>query len=213
MIKKLQTRQRTEVRRGQIADAARALAVKCGTEHITVRRIAKEIGVSEGALYRHFKSKHDILSLMVERIEEDLVADVNEGGADRTPLQVLEHALQNHVSGIEQRQGVSFQVIAEVVSLGDEKLNRQVFNALERYTGRIRDLLAAGIEAKEIREEVDPEGAALLVASMIQGLVNSWSLSNYGFDLEERYDLLWGILRKALVREDAGSGRRRDALS
>jgi AcrR family transcriptional regulator len=207
MVKKVQRRQSTEVRRGQIADAARALTVRHGTEHITVRRIAKEIGVSEGALYRHFKSKHDILSLMVERIQEDLVADINEGAAERTPLQVLEHALQSHVSGIEQRQGVSFQVIAEVVSLGDKELNRQVSDALDRYTGRIRDLLSAGIEAKEVREEVDPEVAALAVASMIQGLVNSWSLSNYGFNLEERYELLWDILREALVREDSKSPR------
>jgi hypothetical protein len=88
-------------------------------------------------------------------------------------------------------------------------LNTQVSNALDRYTGRIRDLLAAGIEAKEISEEVDPEAAALLVASMTQGLVNSWSLSNHEFNLEERFELLWGILRKALVREDAGSGGRR----
>jgi hypothetical protein len=42
---------------------------------------------------------------------------------------------------------------------------------------------------------VDPEAAALLIASMIQGLVNSWSLSNYEFDIEERYELLWNILR------------------
>ena len=40
---------------------------------LSLSELAKEIGVSEGALYRHFKSKRDMLSLMVERIEEDLV--------------------------------------------------------------------------------------------------------------------------------------------
>jgi AcrR family transcriptional regulator len=207
MVKIIQRRQSTEVRRGQIADAARALTVKHGSEHITVRRIAKEIGVSEGALYKHFKSKHDILSLMVERIQEDLVADINEGAAGQPPLGILDSALRTHISSMEQRKGISFQVIAEIISLGDKKLNRQVSEALDRYRARIRDLLAAGIEAKEVREEVDPEAAALLVACMIQGLVNSWSLSNYGFNLEERYELLWNILREALVREDAKSPR------
>ncbi len=85
-----QRRQSTEVRRTQIADAARTVAVKYGSEHVTVRRIAKEIGVSEGALYRHFKSKHDILSLMVERIQEDLVADIQGGAAGQTPLGILD---------------------------------------------------------------------------------------------------------------------------
>src|SRR4030042_1049708 len=96
-----QRRRSTEVRRTQIADAARTVAVKYGSEHITVRRIAKEIGVSEGALYRHFKSKRDILSLMVERIEEDLVGDIEKGSAaGSTPLGVLDSSLRNHVSAI-----------------------------------------------------------------------------------------------------------------
>lgn len=205
MANRIQKRQRTEVRRAEIADAAGAVMVRHGSEHITIKEIAKEIRLSEGAIYRHFRNKRDILSLMVEHAEESLSDDIERSFASGgTPLQVLEHALQNHVSGIKKRQGVSFQVIAEVVSLGDKKLNRQVSEALDRYTGRIRDLLAAGIEAGEVKERVDPEAAALLIASMIQGLVNSWSLSNHGFDLEERYEVLWSILRGALVRKNAG---------
>ena len=109
------------MRRTQIADAARKVAVTYGSEHVTVRRIANEIGISEGALYRHFRSKHDILSLMVERIQEDIVSGIVKGAAGRTPLGVLESALQNHMSSIEQRKSVSFQVIAEIISLGDKK--------------------------------------------------------------------------------------------
>lgn len=182
--------------------------VRHGSEHVTIKEIAKEIGLSEGAVYRHFRNKHDIISVMVEHAEKSLSDDIERSFTSRrTPLQVLEHALRNHVSGIEERRGGSFQVIAEVISLGDKELNRQASETMERYTGRIRDLLSGGIKAEEVREEIDPEAAALLVASMIQGLVNSWSLSNYEFDLKERYEVLWGILRKALVREDVRSQR------
>ena len=182
--------------------------IRHGCEHVTIKEIAREIGLSEGALYRHFRNKRDIIRLMVEHAEASLSDDIERSFTPRRkPLQVLEHALRNHVSGIEQRRGVSFQVIAEVVSLGDRKLNDQVSEALDRYRGRIRDLLSAGIKAEEVREDLDPDAAALLVTSVIQGLVNSWSLSNYEFNLEERYELLWNILREALVREDSKSSR------
>jgi AcrR family transcriptional regulator len=197
--RKPQRRQSTEVRRTQIADAARAVAVKYGSEHVTVRRIAKEIGVSEGALYRHFKSKHDILSLMVERIQEDLVADIKEGVAGQTPLEILESALRNHISSVEQRKGVSFQVMAEIISLGDKRLNRQASEALDKYAGHIRDLLSEGIEAGEIRKEVDPEEAATLITAAIQGLVSRWALSSYSFNLEQRYLALWSMLRASII--------------
>ena len=197
--RKPQKRQSTEVRRTQIADAARSVAVKYGSEHVTVRRIAKEIGVSEGALYRHFRSKHDILSLMVERIQEDIVAGIKEGAAGQTPLGILDSALRNHMSSIEQRRSVSFQVIAEIISLGDKELNRQASEALDSYAGHIRDLLSEGIEAGEIRKDVDPEEAATLITAAIQGLVSRWALSNYSFNLEQQYLALWSMLRATIV--------------
>ena len=199
MARKPRNYHRSEVRRTQIADAARTVAVKYGSEHVTVRRIAKEIGVSEGALYRHFKSKHDILSLMVERIQEDLVADIKEGAAGQTPLGILESALKNHISSVEQRKGVSFQVMAEIISLGDKELNRQASEALDKYAGLIRDLLSEGIGAGEIRKDVDPEKAATLITAAIQGLVSRWALGNYSFNLEEEYLALWNMLRATFV--------------
>jgi AcrR family transcriptional regulator len=199
MARRPQKRRSTEVRRTQIADAARTVAVKYGSEHVTVRRIAKEIGVSEGALYRHFKSKHDILSLMVERIQDDLVADIKECSVGHTPLETLESALRNHISSVEQRKGVSFQVMAEIISLGDKKLNRQASEALDKYAGHIRDLLSEGIEAGEIRKDVDPEEAAALITAAIQGLVSRWALSSYSFNLEQQYLALWSMLRATIV--------------
>jgi AcrR family transcriptional regulator len=203
MPKRPQKRRSSEVRRRQIADAARTIAVKHGTEQITIRRIAKEIGVSEGALYRHFKSKRDILFLMVERIEEDLVGDIEKGSAAATtPLAVLDNSLRNHVSAIQQRRGVSFQVIAEVISLGDKRLSKQASEALSVYIGRIRDILSAGIDAGEIREDIDPKEAAILIAATLQGLVSRWALSNYEFDLQKEYLSAWMLLREAIVRRE-----------
>jgi AcrR family transcriptional regulator len=211
MVARTQRRQKTEIRQAEIADAAGAVMVRRGSEHITIKEIAREIRLSEGAIYRHFRNKRDILSLMVEHAEDSLLNDIDRSfKRGRTPLRILETALQKHVSSIKQRQGVSFQVIAEVVSLGDKKLNKQASEALDAYTSRIRDLLSSGIKAGEVRKEVDPGAAASLVASMIQGLVNSWFLSNRDFNLEERFEVLWAILRKALATEDARPRGTRD---
>jgi len=200
MPKKTRRRWSTEVRRMQIADAARALTVRYGSEHITVRRIAKEIEVSEGAIYRHFKSKRDILSFMVERIEEDWMADMAKDSAPGlAPLEILNRSLRNHVSAIEQRRGVSFQVVAEIISLGDSRLNRKASEALNRYTARIRDLLAEGIETAEVRNDIDPDRAANLIAAAIQGTVNRWALGNCSYNLEEEYESLWRTLRDTVI--------------
>ena len=51
-----QKRKSTAVRKQQIIEAARKLIIKSGSEHLTVRSIAKEVNITEAAIYRHFKS-------------------------------------------------------------------------------------------------------------------------------------------------------------
>jgi len=202
MPKEFQQRQNTAVRRGQIVDAVRRVIIKYGSEHVTIRRIAEEIGITEGAIYRHFKSKREILSFLIEDIEANLVGDVERGIATGgTPLQIIDRTLKSHISSVEQRRGITFLVIAEIISLGDKELNGQVYEVLNRYRGRIKDIISEGIRSGEIRNDIVPDTVAILLSSTIHGLVNMWALGNYSFSLEERYLSMWSILREAIVRE------------
>jgi len=191
----------TEVRRRQIISAARKLIVKYGSEHVTVRRMAKEIGVSEGAIYRHFKSKRDVLSFLVDDIENTLIADIDKNyAAGVSALETLERIISDHMSSIEQRKGVSFQVIAEIISLGDKRLNKKIYDVINRYIGRIKDILSEGVKAGAIRQDIDLDATATLFFGMTQGLVNVWALSNYSFNLEQRYASIWSVFREVVIQ-------------
>ena len=187
-------RESTQVRQKQIVSAARRLIVKYGSEHVTVRRMAKEIGVSEGAIYRHFSSKSDVLSFLIDDIEETLIGDIKKNDKKGlTTSTILEKIMIDHISAIQQRKGVSFQVIAEIISLGDKKLNKKIYGVIEKYIGLIKCILETGIEKGFIRKDADLDAAALLFFSMTQGLVNLWALSHYEFDLQTKYKSLWSV--------------------
>jgi AcrR family transcriptional regulator len=191
----------TKVRQKQIVSAARRLIVKYGSEHVTVRRMAKEIGVSEGAIYRHFQSKSDILSFLIDDIEETLIGDVVKNISEKSgSLETLNAIVTDHISSIEQKKGVSFQVIAEIVSLGDKKLNKKIYLVIEKYVLRIKEILARGIAEGVVRPELDLEASATLFFSMMQGLVNIWALSQYTFNLQQRYKSLWELFRESVIR-------------
>jgi AcrR family transcriptional regulator len=197
----VQERRDTQVRRRQIISAARKLIVKYGSEHVTVRRMAKEIGVSEGAIYRHFKSKRDVLSFLVDDIENTLIADIDKNYvAGVSALETLERVISDHMSSIAQRKGMSFQVIAEIISLGDKRLNKKVYDVINKYIGRIRDILSEGVKTGAIRQDIDLDATATLFFGMTQGLVNVWALSNYSFNLEQRYASIWNIFREIIIK-------------
>ena len=194
-------RKTTGQRQKQIIGAARKLIIANGSEHITIKGIAEEVGISEAAIYRHFKSKRDILELLVDHIEKNLVRDISKAGSSKyTSVHTIDKALRSHISAIEQRKGISFQVIAEIISLGDENLNNKVSKAINSYTDSLKALLVRGVNAKEIRGDINLDAAATLLFCMIQGLVNMWALSNYSFNLEKKYVLLWNIFKESVIR-------------
>lgn len=191
-----------EVRQQQIVDAARILIFKYGSEHLTVKRIAAEVGISEAAIYRHFTSKKSILSFLLSHIEEVLLRDISpeRAGADPVTLDTIEKIVRNHFSKIDLRKGISFQVIAEIISLGDRKLNKQASQTIDKYISRLKELLADGVRNGDVRQDIDLEASATLLFSLIQGVVNIWSLSNSNVNLLEKYTSLWQIYREAVTR-------------
>jgi TetR/AcrR family transcriptional regulator len=192
----------TEVRQQQIVDAARILIFKYGSEHLTVKRIAAEVGISEAAIYRHFTSKKSILSFLLSHIEEVLLKDISpeSAGAEPVTLDTIEKIIRNHFSKIDLRKGISFQVIAEIISLGDRKLNKQASQTIDKYIFRLKELLTEGVRDGAVRQDIDLEASATLLFSLIQGVVNIWSLSNSNFNLIEKYTSVWQIYREAVTR-------------
>jgi len=195
-------RKKTEFRKQQIIEIAAKLIFKYGSEHLTVKRIATEIGISEAAIYRHFKSKKSILSFLLSYIEETLVADISRerNSGEVVTLDTIERTLRRHISAVGLRKGISFQVIAETVSLGDKSLNKQATKAISHYIAVLRELLAEGVKSRTIREDIDLDAAATLLYCMVESLVNTWALSNCGFTLVDKYTSLWQIYREAIVR-------------
>lgn len=178
----------------QIVNAARKLIVKYGSEYVTIRKIAKEVGVTEGAIYRHFHSKKSIMALMADHIADDLLGDISKAkDMASTRLETLDLTMKNHLSAIEQRRGLSFRVIAEIITQGDKQLNKKVAETIDNYIDALRDLLSQGVASGEIREGVDLHRAAQLLFGMIQGLVTVWTLNNQNFNLVERYEELWQL--------------------
>jgi AcrR family transcriptional regulator len=197
----IQRHKTTAVRKDQIVNAAKKLIIKHGSENLTIRAIAREVGLSEGALYRHFKSKRDILSLLADTIEADLLGDINISNIEgESYSKILDSILRGHLSAIKQRQGISFQVIAMCISFGDKKLNKRLSEIIYKYIEEIKSLLRRGVESGELRENLDLDGTALLFFGMIQSLVNIWTLSNYEMNLEESYESTWNALKECIKK-------------
>jgi AcrR family transcriptional regulator len=193
----------SDIRQKQIANAASKVIIKYGSEHVTVKRIAKEVGISETAIYRHFKSKREILSFLIDDIEKTLLSEIKPNSANKViTFEVLESIFQAHMNSIIQRRGVSFQIISEIISLGSKNLNKQVYNVINKYIEGIKYILEAGYESGAIKKNIDLDATAFIFYGMVQGLVNMWALCNYNFNTEERFLALWHTYKEAVINTE-----------
>lgn len=194
-------RKKTELRQQQILEAAAKLIFKYGCEHLTVKRIAAAVGISEAAVYRHFTSKKSILSFLLHRLEEIIIREITpeSAGPGLVTIDTIAKVIGNHFSAIDLRKGFSFHVIAEIISIGDRKLNKQASQAIGKYISRLNELLADGVRDGAVRRDIDLDASATLLFALIQGLVNIWALSGCSFKLTEKYESLWRVYREAIA--------------
>jgi len=90
-----------------------------------------------------------------------------------------------------------------MISPGDKRLKRKIFEVLNKYLGHVKGIISKGIELGEIREDVNPDTAAKIFFGMIQGLVTIWYLGSYNFILEERNESMWNIFCEAVKNRPA----------
>ncbi|OGO18657.1 MAG: hypothetical protein A2Z02_05585 [Chloroflexi bacterium RBG_16_48_7] len=191
-------RKNTIIRKKQIIEASRTIIVKYGSENVTIRRIAEEVGITEGAIYRHFKSKKEVLSGLADFAIDSLLQDISDLSSVKSgDPDTVTSLIDKHLLDIEKRKGASFQVIAEIISFGDKKLNKKIYDGINLYIDQLKQILTLHFAGRAKTEEI--EAATFLLFSLIQGLVNVWTLSNYCFDLHERYLSVWNMYNKRIL--------------
>ena len=197
----MQVRKDTLIRKKEIVAAVRKLIIIYGSENVTIKKIAQEIGISEAAIYRHFNSKKDILSFLIDDLEATLIGDIKKNySGEIGSLETLERIILHHISSVEQRKGITFQVIAEIISFGDEDLNTKISDVINKYITMIKLVLSEGVKSGVVNQDVDLDATAKIFFGMTQGLVNIWALSKYKFNLEEEYIPLWNALLKTIAK-------------
>lgn len=192
-------RERTGVRRQQISDAIARLITTRGMESATIRDISAQVGISEGALYRHFTGKREMLSFLLDHIEEEVLARVREaqwqGGSAEDRLRSI---LDAHLAQTAERGAVSFIIIAEAVSFEGLGLGRRVASLLSHYLSAIRQVLAEGVEEGSVRRDLDLDAAATTFFGLVQSSATLWSLNDYDSALAGQRDQMWEVYLRGI---------------
>jgi len=189
-----------EERRAVTVEAVVELAAEQNPSNITTSAIAKRMGVTQGALFRHFPSKDAILQTVMEWVAERLTSRVDKAAhAASSPLSALEAVFMAHVEFVVERPGVPRMLFGELQRAEETASKRMVQTLIYRYGERLHQLIEQGIKDKELDPQLDPEAASTLFIGTIQGLVMQSLLAGDVCQIRQDAPKVFAIYRRGII--------------
>lgn len=166
------TRQSSESRQAEIVATMVRLSAEHSPSDITTVDIAREMNLTQGALFRHFPTKEAIRIAVVEWIATTLLGELQAARcAAPDPLQALRAMFMAHVRFAMDFPGAPRLIFGELQQPEDSPVRQGVLAIMQRYRQTLAETLAAAIAAKLVRDDLDLQAAAGLFLGAVQGLV------------------------------------------
>ena len=198
---------KTEIRQEQIAQAAMKLLAMRGWQGISLAAIAKEVGVVTSAVYRHFKSKDEVLDAVLDLVEQCFQSNVQAASAN-DPITRLHDVLLRHVDLIISGIPIPRIVLSEAVFTGHPRHRKRVQKIYRNYLTEVGVIVRAGQEQGLIQRELNPETLAVMWLGLVQSPAILWLLGQGDFDLKQHCERAWGLFAVAIESNPASTPSR-----
>ena len=160
-------------RRDEIVSNARTIFSSKGYRNTSMRDIADACGLLAGSLYSHFKSKSEILQLIIDPFYDQLIpaqeaaAGTKGTGAMRTE-EMLRHTFRVLAACAEEMTIIHYdwQDLLDVAEF--EEIRERSNYALELW----HQVIVAGVEDGTLRSEIDPELTVRVFTSSLHGVID-----------------------------------------
>jgi len=162
-------RRPTTVKRTEIADAALRIIGDRGVTSLTMASLAKELGVTPGAPFRHFASRDEILEEVAARVVEIMGASFPDSSLP--PLERLSRLFLARAEAVGKHAGIARLIFSDQFAKAlPESAAQQIRALVKRTRALLLDILSEAAQRGEIRQDVTPEDLLIPVMGTLQHL-------------------------------------------
>ncbi|MCW8847860.1 MAG: nucleoid occlusion factor SlmA [Sedimenticola sp.] len=190
-------------RKQMILESLAAELERSPGERITTAALARAVGVSEAALYRHFASKAKMFEGLIGFAEESVFARINQilEGERETRARCAK-LLYLLLAFSERNPGITRVLLGDALVGETERLHLRV----EQFFARLETQLRQILRESRLRDDVvcvDAEGGAALMLSLIEGRMHQFLRTRFKTSPTLGWEQQWAILERALFQAAA----------
>ncbi len=184
-------------RRQQILEALAHELEKSPGERITTAGLARAVGVSEAALYRHFPSKAKMFEGLIEFIEETVFGLINRILADEKSSAGRCEKVMMVLLGFSARNpGISRILMGDALTGETERLRQRIGQFFDRIETQFKQILREGELAGQLEGRQNVAATANLLLAVAEGRMNQYVRSSFKKSPMAEWDEQWPLLSR-----------------
>jgi AcrR family transcriptional regulator len=191
--------------------AALQLAAQKSPAQITTGALAAAVGITQGAVFKHFESKEAIWLAVMQWVHAELMTQLQ--AAAQAPLDqgqtlaAMRAVFMAHVQFVQAQPGVPRLVFQELQHPQPSPLKASVQQLMVNYRQLVHGLLLQAQARKQLAKNMDLNAATVLFVGAIQGLVMQALMAGHLSDIAEQATTVYDIYEQGLVQPMPSSTR------
>lgn len=192
-------RQSTDIRQEQIKQAVIDIISTDGLKNLSTRNLAHRIGMSEGSIFRHFKTKKDIILSIFNDIQDNFIGELRKiAWSDEEPPIRLFKYLSATIKYHTDNKGANMLLFSEASYNNELELKsrlQQIFHDQKQFVSKI---ILDGVNAGIWDENVQVENIALMYMGIPLSMNMEMLLSGKNFQFDNFCNHMTQLLLKML---------------
>lgn len=172
------------LRQQEIIAAAGKIIMDSGIKSLTTKNLALEMGFSESALYRHFKSKEDIILVLINflfsNINDRLSKIYNREASSEDNLKAV---FKSQFNFFNTNPHFLVAILSEGLFDETEKIYQSMMKIVSFKSSLIIEIIEEGKKKHEFRNDIPTKDLAHIIMGSFRLVILKWKLSNFQLDI------------------------------
>lgn len=185
MTYKIINMQEISTRQQEIIEAAGKILTDAGVGGLTTKRLAKEIGFSESAIYRHFASKEDIIIALLEYLREDMNKRLSESVVtDLSPEEKFKKLFQSQFSFFEKNTHFVVAVFSDGLLEESDKIGQAILSLMQVKMKYLLPVIMEGQQKGVFTKAITTEELVHIIMGTFRLQMFKWRIADFKFDIQ-----------------------------
>ncbi|MBV6442633.1 MAG: TetR/AcrR family transcriptional regulator [Haliscomenobacteraceae bacterium CHB4] len=174
-------------RQFEIIVAAGKILSASGVGGLTIKNLAREMGFSESAIYRHFDSKEEILVAMLNFLAEDMDERLSQViSSQKSPTENLEAIFLDQFAFFSKNPHFVVAVFSDGLMEASQKINAAILHIMQVKMKHLMPVIMLGQQQGFFTNAITTEEMMHIVMGSFRLQMFKWRIANFQFDIQRQ---------------------------